>query len=94
MDLSAFDTSSVTNMKRMFYGSMNLQRIYVSSDFNTSSLATGGDEDMFYNNYGLTGGAGTRMVEAGVTNSSYAKIDRDRNTDPGYFTDIADKPNN
>ena len=92
LDISTFNTSSVTNMKSMFYGMMNVQRIYTSSDFDTSSLIEGNDADMFGGMNSLTGGNGTRVIQEQVTDSSYAKIDREGVK--GYFTNIADKPNN
>ena len=88
LDVSNFDTSKVTNMSYMFNSSKNLKTIYVSNKFNTDKVTS--STDMFYNCTKLVGGAGTKFVST-KTDKTYARIDGGT-SNPGYFTDIADKP--
>ena len=88
LDLSNFNTSNVTNMSYMFYSATNLKTIYISDKFNTN-LVTSSD-NMFYDSTNLVGGAGTKYNSSYV-GKSYAHIDGGT-SNPGYFTDIADKP--
>ena len=97
LDLSSWDTSNVKNMQNMFgaeYANserMALETIYVSDKFVLTSL-TGGTQQMFRNNPKLVGGAGSTYVQGyGNADSTYAHIDEGPDN-PGYFTDIADKP--
>ena len=46
LDLSNFDTSTITNMGQMFYGNTSLEELNISN-FNTSNVTSMGD--MFYN---------------------------------------------
>ncbi len=88
LDLSNFDTSNVTNMSNMFNGSTNLKTIYVIDKFNTDKVTD--STRMFYNCTKLIGGAGTKY-DSTKTDKTYARIDGGT-SNPGYFTDIADKP--
>lgn len=82
LDLSSFDTSSVTNMNGMFRNCTKLNTIYVSNLFNTNALST--SEKMFTGCTNLIGGNGT-SYNSSYINSAYAVIDTDET--PGYFTE-------
>lgn len=88
LDLSGWDTSSVTDMSSVFYGCGRLASVYVGSGWNTDNASTSGN--MFLQCKKLTGGKGT-SYDDGHTDKSYARIDGGTEN-PGYFTDIADKP--
>ena len=88
LDLSSFDTSNVKSTMWMFHSSSNLKTIYVSSKFNTNNITS--SSNMFGSCTNLVGGAGTAYDE-NHTDAEYAHIDGDT-SNPGYFTDIADKP--
>ena len=87
LDLSSFDTSNVTNMGYMFNNANNLKTIYVSSKFNIDTVTS--STNMFYGCTSLVGGAGTKYNSSYV-DKTYARIDGGT-SNPGYFTDIADK---
>ena len=93
IDLSSFDTSKVTNMSNMFRGSSStsapLKIIYASSKFVTTAVTN--STSMFYNCSNLVGGAGTKYNSSYI-DKTYAHIDGGT-SNPGYFTDIADKAN-
>ena len=88
LDLSSFNTSNVTDMNYMFYSNVNLKTIYVSNKFNTNNVTS--STDMFTASTKLVGGAGTKYNSSYI-NITYARIDGGT-SNPGYFTDIADKP--
>jgi len=88
LNLSGFDTSKVTNMSAMFYGTKNLKTIYTSDKFIIENVASG--DRMFQDCTSLVGGAGT-TYDSTKTDKAYAHIDGGT-SNPGYFTDIADKP--
>ena len=96
LDLSSFDTNKVTDMRWMFganWESHYLKTIYVSDKFVTSSIQNNdGFNYVFQNVNGLVGGAGTKNTERHYK-YTYARIDGGP-SNPGFFTDIADKPNN
>ena len=88
LNLSSFDTSKVTNFDGMFAKSTELETIYVNDNFkinNSTSVA------MFNDNSKLIGGSGTKFDYNFPTDKTYAHIDGGE-ANPGYFTDIADKP--
>ena len=87
LDVSNFDTSNVTNMYAMFSGSTYLKTIYVSNKFNTDKVTS--STYMFNGCTKLVGGAGTKYNSSHV-DKAYAHIDGGT-SNPGYFTDIADK---
>ena len=87
LDLSNFDTSNVTNMNYMFQNSTKLTTIYVSDKFNTDNVTT--STNMFLSSTKLIGGAGTKY-DSTKTDKTYARIDGGT-SNPGYFTDVADK---
>ena len=88
LDLSTFNTSKVTNMSYMFNGSTSLNTIYVSDKFVTTAVTS--STSMFGNMPKLVGGNGTKYNSSYV-DKTYAHIDGGT-SNPGYFTDIADKP--
>ena len=89
IDLSSFDTSNVTDMSYMFNTVFNtLKTIYVSDKFKTDNVTS--SASMFQGCNSLVGGLGT-SYDSSKTDKTYARIDKGTNN-PGYFTDIADKP--
>ena len=88
LDLSSFDTSNVINMRWMFYNAKNLKTIYASDKFNTNNVTE--SSSMFINSTKLVGGKGTKYNSSYI-DKTYARIDGGT-SNPGYFTDIADKP--
>ena len=88
LDLSSFDTSKVTNISNMFRNASNLKTIYVSNKFNTDKVTS--STYMFNECTKLIGGAGTKYNSSYV-DKTYARIDGGT-SNPGYFTDVADKP--
>ena len=89
LDLSSFDTSNVTNMKAMFNAAANLTTIYVSNKFTTNNVTS--SNSMFTRCKKLVGGMGTTFDSTSELDKTYARIDGGE-ANPGYFTDIADKP--
>ncbi len=88
MDVSKWNTAKVTNMSYMFNGCSNLATIYSDDEvFVTNAVTSGGN--MFTNCSKLVGGSGTAYSSSDVT-YTMAHIDKEGN--PGYFTDVADKP--
>ncbi|MCR5832952.1 MAG: BspA family leucine-rich repeat surface protein [Candidatus Saccharibacteria bacterium] len=83
LDLSSFDTSNVTGMQYTFAYNPNLETIYVSDKFVTSSV--GNSQLMFYQCGKLVGGLGTRFSGQFI-NHARAHIDGGPDN-PGYFTD-------
>ena len=88
LDLSNFDTSKVQVMGYMFYNSTNLKTIYISDKFNIDNVTA--DVNMFYGCTNLVGGVGT-IYDSSHFDKTYARIDGGT-SNPGYFTDVADKP--
>ena len=88
LDLSSFDTSKVKNTFHMFDMS-SVKTIYVSNKFVVDNITN--SKDMFINNGNLIGGLGTTFEDNNVNDKTYAHIDGGT-SNPGYFTDIADKP--
>lgn len=94
LDVSDFDTSQVTTMKYMFQYCINLTTIYVS-EFNaeantgwTTSAVTD-SSNMFSNCSSIIGGNGT-TYNSSYIDATYARIDTEE--EPGYLTNILDKP--
>lgn len=90
LNLSSFDTSKVTNMQFMFGNSSNLRKIYVSDKFILNDTDGHLGTNMFKACKSIIGGNGT-SYDSTHTNGEYARIDGGT-SNPGYFTDIADKP--
>ena len=79
LDLSSFDTSQVTDMRRMFSLSDEdklidkLEKIYVNNDFNTTNLTN--FSGMFENRKKLRGGNGSYLLILQLpTNPGFAWI--------------------
>ena len=89
LDVSSFDTSGVTTTEKMFDNMIELTTIYVSSTFVIGNRNTN-SQKMFNGDVKLVGGSGT-AYDASNVGGAYAVIDNPP-TNPGYFTDIADKP--
>ena len=75
-------------MSYMFYNCGGLASIYVGSGWNTDKVYY--SSKMFTQCKNLSGGKGTAYNDA-YTDKAYARIDGGT-ANPGYFTDIADKP--
>ena len=88
LDLTGWNTSRVTNMSYMFYNCGGLASIYVGSGWNKDNVYY--SSRMFTLCKNLSGGKGTAYNDA-YTDKAYARIDGGA-ANPGYFTDIADKP--
>ena len=90
LDLSSFNTSNVTDVSRMFYYCSHLTTIYAGSGWNNEKVSD--STGLFGNCPNLIGGSGTKSSDGGsdLSDLSYANID-EGSTNPGYFTDIADK---
>lgn len=90
LDLTSFNTSKVVNFFDMFGGSKeytsirnDLKTIYVSEDFDISSVsASSRTSSIFGNRYGLCGGNGTCYPNG----HDYERLRIDRPGAPGYFT--------
>lgn len=89
LDLSSFNTKNVTDMGYMFYHNDKLKTIYVSSNFIVADNII--SNLMFAGDNKLVGGAGTAF-DTNHKDIEYARIDDPENGKPGYFTNIADKP--
>ena len=88
IDMSGFDTSSVTNMTSMFTSCFMLETIYASTGFDTSSVTT--SDYMFGSCTSLKGGGTPQTVHNDShEDKEYARIDGgSTSTTPGYFTPI------
>ena len=82
LDVSTFNTASVTSMGTMFYGCRNLATIYGGNAWNTASVNN--SSEMFKNCTSLVGGKGT-TYDANHVDKTYAHIDGGT-SNPGYFT--------
>ena len=89
LDLSSFDTSKVETFNQIFSNNENLKTIYVSDKFVVNDT----DQHMFIDSSNIVGGAGTTHFGNNGYDAIYARIDGGV-SNPGYFTDIADKPVN
>ena len=72
LDLSAFESSEVTDMSQMFYGNSGLEIIYVSPSFTTENVTD--SANMFYGCTKLRGERGFTYTSA-AADKTYAKID-------------------
>ncbi|MBR4314281.1 MAG: InlB B-repeat-containing protein [Lachnospiraceae bacterium] len=82
IDISSFDISNVTQMNEMFAYCENLEIIYASSTFNTSSVTE--SDNMFEGCLKLVGGNGTEYNDTNPKDKTYARVDVEGT--PGYFT--------
>lgn len=86
LDISNFNTANVTNMYQMFINSPKLRTIYASPNFVTTALSgSASDQNMFYKDESLVGGAGTAYDSTKPRGKARAHIDGGE-ADPGYFT--------
>ena len=85
LDLSSFNTSKVVYVQGMFYGSTDLQTIYVGDGWSTAAVTE--SNFMFDGCTELRGGKGTTWKDTNPSNKTYAHVDGGPNN-PGYFTDI------
>ncbi len=83
LDLSSWDTSSVTNMRGTFFNCSSLTTIYASPSFVTTAVTW--DRYMFSGCSSLVGGAGTSYTIDRVDWGGYARIDGGPSA-PGFFT--------
>ena len=83
LDLSSFNTSKVVYVQGMFYGSTDLQTIYVGDGWSTAGVTS--SFHMFSECSKLKGGQGTTWNSSNPTDETYAHIDGGSNN-PGYFT--------
>ncbi len=81
LDLSTFDTSSVTGMFGTFRDCSKLKTIYVSDKWTTVNVTDKGET--FVNSPKIVGGAGTKQSNSRAS-ADYARIDG--NGGIGYFT--------
>lgn len=88
LDLSSFDTSKCKSSNQMFRQCSNLKTIYVSENFSLEKATS--TSQMFMNCTSLGGGAGT-AYDPTFMDGTAARIDGG-SENPGYFTDIKDKP--
>ena len=88
LDLSSFTGAKLDNMYFTFNGCSNLKTIYSSEKFSTAKVTR--SDNCFAGCTSLVGGAGTTYSSSNV-GVRYARIDGGP-SNPGYFTDIADKP--
>ena len=89
LDLSNFNTDKVEWIDNMFYGCSSLTTIYAKSSWNLRSLDNSSARYLVFNDcVNLVGGNGTKY-DSNHIDYTYARIDKDG--EPGYFTDIADK---
>ena len=88
LNLSSFDTSKVENMREMFRGANNLTTIYVSDKFVTNKVS---NSNMMFASCNAIKGENNTVFDIYHIDKSYAHIDGGP-SNPGYFTDIANKP--
>ena len=81
LNLAGFATAGAMNMKKMFAGCSNLKTVYVSEQWDMSSVFQ--SEEMFQDSTKIVGGNGT-AYDTAHTNGDYARIDKA--DAPGYFT--------
>ena len=83
LDLSSFNIAKATNMEKMFAFSSGLKTIYVSNNWNISSVTE--CDEMFEECSSIKGGAGTTF-DLSKVDSEYAHIDGGQ-SNPGYLTE-------
>ena len=86
LDISGLTSASITGCDNTFRACPALTTIYVRDGFDMTSISnTGNKRWMFTGDSSLVGGNGTKQSKAGVTGTSYARIDNPPDN-PGYFT--------
>lgn len=81
LDLSSFDTSSASNMAKMFGSNSDLTTIYVGDGWDVSSVTS--SDGMFTEDISLVGGNGT-VFDSNYIDATYARVDSAET--PGYLT--------
>lgn len=81
LDLSSFDTSSASNMAKMFGSNSDLTTIYVGDGWDVSSVTS--SDGMFTEDISLVGGSGT-VFDSNYIDATYARVDSAEK--PGYLT--------
>ncbi len=87
LDLSTFNTSSLKRLSGIFGSTTennNLERIYVSRDFDLSKIPNNGYLKIFSNRKRLRGGEGSYLQNPETADKTWLRIDRAGA--PGYFT--------
>ena len=87
LDLSTFNTSSVKKLSGIFGSTTeqnNLEKIYVSHDFDISKVPNNGFARIFSSRKKLRGGAGSYLENPSTADKTWLRIDRPGA--PGYFT--------
>ncbi len=87
LDLSTFNTSSLKRLSGIFGSTTehnNLERIYVSRDFDLSKIPNNGFTKIFSNRKALRGGEGSYLENPETADKTWLRIDRPGT--PGYFT--------
>ena len=87
VDLSSFDTSSLTTTYSMFSGCTRLKTVYVGDGWDMSNVTNSGS--MFGACNSLVGGNGSTAAKLGATDASVAYVDTVET--PGLLTHIDDK---
>lgn len=80
LDISNFNTSTVTEMRQMFSGCTNLTTIKIGTGWDTSNVTEENSNNMFYNCSAIVGEDGT-TYNSSNTNKNYAHADAG-----GYLT--------
>ena len=87
LDLSTFNTSNVKKLSGIFGSTIesnNLQRIYVSRDFDVSKVPNNGFARIFSSRKKLRGGNGSFLANPSIADKTWLRIDRPGAK--GYFT--------
>ena len=84
-----FQFNNANSIDGMFYNAYKLKRIYASGNLNIpESLRS---KTLFNSNTELVGGQGTAYSNEHKT-AEYARIDNPDESEPGYFTNISERP--
>lgn len=89
LDLTTFNTSKLTRLSGIFGSATehnNLERIYVSRDFDLSKIPNNGFMKIFSNRKALRGGEGSYLANPETADKTWLRIDDPTNGRPGYFT--------
>ena len=87
LDLSTFNTSNVKKLSGIFGSTTeqnNLEKIYVSHDFDISKVPNNGFARIFSSRKKLRGGNGSFLANPSIADKTWLRIDRPGA--PGYFT--------
>ena len=81
LDITHMDISNVKTMNSMFKNCTSINKIYVGSGFDASSVSEG--DDMFYGDVNIIGEEGTQYKESS-TDKDFARVDG-KDGVPGYL---------